>query len=278
MNKNHLITCSIVTYKNNFEVLSKAMNSFLNTSLNIKLYIIDNSPNDEIKSLCTDQRVEYIFNNKNIGFGAGHNIAIEKSIELNSDYHLVLNPDIFFTEGVIEKLVDFMEKNQDVGQVMPKILYPDGEIQYLCKLLPTPLNLIFRRFIPIKSIVSKMDRKYELRFSAYKHIMNTPYLSGCFMFFRSSTLKEIGLFDDRIFMYIEDCDLTRRIHKKYKTYFYPKVKVYHEFAKGSHKSFKLTLIGIHGAIMYFNKWGWIFDKERKAINKKVVSEVKELLK
>jgi GT2 family glycosyltransferase len=100
--------------------------------------------------------------------------------------------------------------------------------------------------------------------------MNIPYLSGCFMFFRTTALKEIGLFDERIFMYIEDADITRRMHKKYKTIFLPSVTVYHHYAKGSYKNFKLMLYNIHGAVIYFNKWGWVFDSERKRINAEVI--------
>jgi GT2 family glycosyltransferase len=102
--------------------------------------------------------------------------------------------------------------------------------------------------------------------------MNIPYLSGCFMLLRTSVLKEIGFFDERIFMYIEDADLTRRIHQRYKTVFYPDATIYHNYAKGSYKNFKLMLYNMHGAIIYFTKWGWFFDKERVRINKHVLKK------
>lgn len=104
-------------------------------------------------------------------------------------------------------------------------------------------------------------------------MMNVPYLSGCFMFLRVSVLKEVGLFDERYFMYLEDTDLSRRIHKKYKTIYYPFVHIIHEYSKGSYKNIKLLIYHIHSAIKYFNKWGWIFDKERREINTKVLREL-----
>jgi len=91
-----MITASIVTYNNPTYQLTDAINSFLNTDLHVILYIIDNSDNRNIEKLCSDSRIEYIFNNANIGFGAAHNIAIKKAIETNSKYHLILNPDVFF--------------------------------------------------------------------------------------------------------------------------------------------------------------------------------------
>jgi GT2 family glycosyltransferase len=102
-----------------------------------------------------------------------------------------------------------------------------------------------------------------------------PYLSGCFMFLRIDALKKTGIFDENIFMYGEETDLCRRLIKNnFKTIFYPKVKITHEFAKGSHKSFRLTWIGIKSAIYYFNKWGWFFDAERVRINKETLKKLK----
>ena len=72
------LTISVVTYRNDVTELMQTINSALNTKLNIRLYIIDNSPTNELESLFTDPRVEYTFNGANVGFGAGHNIAIKK--------------------------------------------------------------------------------------------------------------------------------------------------------------------------------------------------------
>jgi GT2 family glycosyltransferase len=266
----HQVTASIVTYKNNPQMLGEAISSFLRSSLNVRLYLIDNSPTDDLKSLVNDDRIEYIFNNANLGFGKAHNIAIRKAID-QSPYHLILNPDVYFDGDVIERIYRHMEGHPEVGQVMPMILYPDKKIQRLCKLLPSPTDLFLRRFFPWFPGAEARNRKYELLDSGYNRIMNIPYLSGCFMFIRTAAFKKVGLFDERIFMYIEDTDLTRRIHRHYQTIFFPDAHVYHHFNKGSYKNFKLMLYNIHGAFIYFSKWGWIFDKERKEINKKVIT-------
>jgi GT2 family glycosyltransferase len=266
----YLITASIVTYQNNREVLSQAIKSFLNTTLNIRLFLIDNSPVDSLRDLVSDPRVEYRFNNKNVGFGSAHNIAMREAINLDSKYHVILNPDISFDQGVIENLAQYLDTHPDVGQAMPKVLYPDGQIQYLCKLLPAPADLLFRRFFPWFPGAERRNNRYELKASGYNTIMNIPYLSGCFMFIRTEALKEVGLFDERIFMYIEDADLTRRIHYRYQTIFFPQVSVLHHYAKGSYKSLKLMLYNLHGAIIYFSKWGWLIDSDRKQINARVI--------
>jgi GT2 family glycosyltransferase len=265
------LTVSIVAYNNNVQHLKAAIESSLDTRLNIKLYLIDNSPQDQLRALAQYPNCEYIFNNENLGFGKAHNIALRRSLS-ESKYHLVLNPDIYFEGGVLEKIFEYMEMHADVGQLMPKILYPTGDVQHLCKLLPSPMDLFLRRFFPWFPGATERNRKYELLDSGYDKVMNIPYLSGCFMFLRNSALREVSFFDERIFMYIEDADLTRRIHQRYKTLYYPEVHVYHHYHKGSYKNFKLMLYNVHGAFIYFNKWGWIFDSERKKINKKVIHD------
>lgn len=264
------LSVSIVVYKNNLTVLWKTINSVLTSvGLELKLYIIDNSPTDEMRtSFSQKDRIEYIFMNSNRGFGAGHNHILGDSAKMGK-YHLVLNPDVEFQSGVLEALYHYMEENIDVGNVMPKIIYPNGELQYLCKLLPTPKDWIIRMFVPIRSIRKHIDDNFEMRFTDYNKEMNVPYLSGCFMFLRTSVIQEIGIFDEGIFMYGEDTDLNRRIYQKYRTMYYPEVIITHNFEKGSHKSLRLLWIHVKAAIYYLNKWGWFFDRERRKINNEV---------
>ena len=139
MNQN--ISASIVLYKSNITELSKAIECVSRSKLITKLYLVDNSPDNQLKILSGDQKIEYIFNNFNIGFGAGHNIAIKKSIESGTKYHLIMNPDISFTDEVIE-IFNYMEQNKEIGLIMPKVLSENGEIQYLPKLFPSPIDLL----------------------------------------------------------------------------------------------------------------------------------------
>lgn len=264
------LSASIVAFKTPEDILAKAISSFLSDTEESVLYIIDNSPADHLRRLATDRRVIYIFNNKNIGFGAGHNISLKQVLGC-SKYHLVLNPDVYFGTGVIRKLYDFMEENPDTGQVMPRVLYPNGKLQHLCRLLPTPQILLLRRFFNFME--SELDRRnyhHELQFSGYDKIMNVPFLSGCFMLLRTSALEKVGLFDERFFLYTEDTDLTRRIHRHYRTMYYPDVTIYHHHARGSYKDLRLTWLNVSSAIRYFNKWGWFNDPERDFFNERVL--------
>ncbi|MBS1748092.1 MAG: glycosyltransferase [Bacteroidetes bacterium] len=268
------LSISVVLYKNDGQQLQQLLNCFLPLKLSHRIYFIDNSPTDELKNLAAANAVQYIFNNKNIGYGSAHNIALRKSIN-ESLYHLVLNPDVEFNPGTIDDIFIFMEQNRDVGQLMPKVFYKNGELQKLCNPLPVPVNLIGRRFFKNSSWTKKMNDEYEMNGFDYDYILNVPNLSGCFMFLRCTSLQQSGLFDERYFMYMEDIDLCRRIHAVAKTIFYPDVSIVHGFEKESYSNNKLLCHHIVSAFRYFNKWGWIWDKQRDEFNSRLFEELEK---
>lgn len=217
--------------------------------------------------------VEYI-RHKNNGYGGGHNVALKKAYEMGSTYHLVVNPDIWFGPRVIPALVQYMDRHDDVAQMMPKVLYPNGDIQRLAKMLPTPFNMFGRLCLP-QFIIGDSNNRFEITDSGFQMTLDVPYLSGCFMFFRMSAVKAIDYFDEHFFMYAEDIDITRRLHARYKTLYYPHIPVYHRFSRASHRSLWLFWVHVTNIIMYFNKWGWFTDAERDSFNDRLQQQISE---
>ncbi len=268
-----VIAC-IVIYDTEFEEIVEMIEEFFKENINQKLVIIDNSNTGYLKDeiLKINNSIDYILS-ENVGYGNANNKTIEKYRGL-ADYFIVMNPDIFITINGLKKLIEHADTKKEFGIIMPKITYSDGEIQYLCKLLPTPWDLFLRRVFYKFSYMKKLNFNYEYRFTNYDKEVEVPVLSGCFMFCNYSNLSKENGFDDRFFMYLEDTDLSRRMFK-YGNYFYPNVTVIHKFSRASYKSLKMTKLHIISMIKYFNKWGWIFDKERKKINHKMINKNSE---
>ena len=265
------ITASIVTYKTDREELRRCLCS-LSSPLVDHIYIVDNSPEESLRNFCDEfSNVEYIYNGANLGYGAAHNVAIRKSLKRGTLYHLVLNSDVYFDSEVISRIYEFMQNNADVAQLIPDVRYPDGKRQYVCRMLPSPANLVFRRFLP-QNVIQQMDSDYLMMYSHHQQSMNVPYLQGSFMFFRNSCFEKIGLFDERFFMYPEDIDITRRMHREYRTLYWPEVSIVHAHRAASYKSKRMLFIHVWNMIKYFNKWGWIFDDERKKWNRRLVEK------
>lgn len=271
------IHASVVLYGTNPVLLESLVKAFMEDRhrLSLRLHIVDNSPHP-VKVpewILENEACKYVHVGRNLGYGGAHNLAMREAAG-DSRYLLILNPDIRFEPGTLPALYDFMQKNQDVVECMPDVLYPDGERQYLCKLLPTPIDLFARRFIPGERLQEFFAQKYELRFTGYDKPMNVPSLSGCFMMLRSSVVMQHDLyFDERYFMYLEDFDLVRRCHRVGRTMFYPGVSIVHDHQKASYRD--LHSLGIHlkSALKYFNKYGWFLDSERRKINRKTIAEL-----
>ena len=211
----------------------------------------------------------------NLGFGAGHNLGLHELRDVASEFHVMLNPDLSFDPTVLGALAEVMETRGDVGMVMPRVRYPDGMTQSHCHLLPAPIDLALRRFASpgLKRLATARLDRYALADFDRSKAAEIPFLSGCFLFVRRSVLEQIGGFDERFFLYMEDVDLCRRIGQVARVLYWPSIGITHAHQRGSYKSRNLMLAHARSAIQYFNKWGWIFDTERSRMNGAALSRM-----
>lgn len=273
-----MLTASIVVYHTAEEELHRCLQSLLACEALRHVYVVDNGSEERLRQFCARQgeRVSYRAL-PNVGYGAGHNSALREVVEEKIDaprYHLVINSDVYFAPGTLERIVEHMEGHPEVGQLIPKVYYPDGRLQHVCRMLPTPADLWLRRFMPRWMSRRRMER-YTLAFTGYDHPMNVPYHMGCFMFLRVEALREVGLFDERFFMYPEDIDLTRRMHRCRETLYFPEVSIIHAHRAESYKSRRMLRIHVVNMCRYFNKWGWLFDAERDRMNAQLMAREKQ---
>lgn len=272
-----MITASVVLFNTSPELIQTITKSYQPSAERL-LFFVDNSPaHDKNEHFVNYSDNIFIYHTgRNLGYGSAHNIAIHEAIRIHSEFHIVLNPDLSFNPQIIDSLVDYAKEHPDVVYMLPKVVDPHGEVQHLCKLLPTPSDLIFRRFFPWMPGATAKNDRYVLLDSGYDHIMNPPCLSGCFMFLRVSVIKKYELFfDEHFFMYCEDFDLMRRLHRIGKTIYYPYVQITHMHERSSYHSLKMMCHHIASAIKYFNKYGWWKDAERDRENSKILSEIKQ---
>jgi len=170
----HKLSVSIVLYKTLPTQLDRCLMSLKECSVDLKIFLIDNSPTDELRYFKDKiPGTEYINLKENPGFGVAHNRAILKSQALGFDYHLVLNADVYFFGDVLTPMLDYLESNNNVGHMMPLVRNIDGSIQHLCKLVPSPFDLMARRLPFIKKFNNKF---FELHISSYDKISFIPYL------------------------------------------------------------------------------------------------------
>jgi GT2 family glycosyltransferase len=259
-------SCCIVCYHSRPDQLERLLASITTARPGMLVYVVDNSRTDALRALAGRFGAHYRHQPDNPGYARAHNWALNAAAAAGSPYHFVLNPDVQLPLDGIGKLIAYMEAHPDVGLVAPRVHYPDGQLQPLCKLLPHPLELTVHRFFPLLHRSSGRLARYELHGSGYSQVMDVPALSGCFMLMRVETVLRAGLFDERFFLYFEDVDLSRRVGRIARTVFVPHVAVVHDYGKGSYRDWRLLWHHLVSATRYFNKWGWLRDEERDRIN------------
>lgn len=250
---NPRVTGCIVTH-NNMKTIKTTLDSLFNhlDGIDFRLYVVDNWSTDETPEFIRKNypQVCLIEPMTNNGFGAGHNLVLPM---LESDYHMIINPDIIIKSNAIKKIVDFMDEHDEVGAVSPKICFPDGREQILGKKNPKLKYLAASR-LRNEQKPSRLLREYAMLDEDLSVMREIENATGCFMVFRTKIFKQLNGFDEKYFMYFEDADISRRVNQISKLIYYPEAEIYHVWGRESKRSFKLMRIHICSMFKYFIKW------------------------
>lgn len=234
----------------------------------VELLIVDNGPGTgwkgRLEVLLSDfERKEQFISLRlfsghgNVGYGAGHNLAINQS---NSDFNLVLNPDVLLDKDAILKAMHFMSASPEVGLITPFVAGSDGSPQFLCKRYPTMFDLVLRGFAPkkIQQIFRKRLELYEMRdvCSNNHPVLDVPIVSGCFMLFYRNFWKEVGGFSKKYFMYFEDFDFSLRFAEVSRLAYVPSVRIRHLGGNAAQKGKQHILMFVRSALTFFHVHGW----------------------
>jgi GT2 family glycosyltransferase len=192
----------------------------------------------------------------NIGYGAAHNLVI---LNQESDYHLIINPDVEVVKDAFSEALDYMEQHPEVGMLSPYSEDPEGHKQYLCKRYPAVLDLFLRGFAPriIKRYFAERLQEYEMRCEMNRQALSKEVMaSGCFMFVRHTVLEDVRGFSPDFFVYFEDFDLSIRIARKSIIAYVPEVRIVHGGGNASKKGLRHILMFAKSAFIFYHIHGW----------------------
>ena len=253
------ISFIIVEYKDT-EVLQQAIDSILqhSASLLYEIIVASNSCYDAETQNAISAKYPsavFIYNQGNYGFGK----AVNQGINRSSGSHVVLiNPDAKLIDQSICNAIEFMEQSPKVGIVGPAIIDRDLNLQDSC-----------RDFISLKSLAIRFFKRAigiakgpVLEKKELQRPQEADWVSGACMLVKKEAIDQVGLLDERYFMYAEDMDWCRRFKVAgWGVVFYSGWRVEHNATRGSTSGVSLTnkLMWIHlsSIIKYFIKWSWI---------------------
>lgn len=201
-------------------------------------------------------QVRYRGLTENRGFGAGHNIAIA---ELQSNYHLILNPDAELAEDALQLGLASLQEDPGIVLVSPRVQGDDGAQEFLCKRYPSLFVLLLRPFAPrwIRRLFRRRLYRYEMRdVCSGEREADVLLASGCFMLARTAALQAVGGFNDDYFLYFEDFDLSIRLGSQGRLVFNPEVRIVHHGGYAASKGIQHVKYFIRSGITFFRTHGW----------------------
>ncbi len=217
---NHLVSIIIVTWNTAKITLKciKTIHKYLNNKLNYEIIVIDNNSTDNTKDLLSKEKIIYFHNQNNDGFAKGNNIGVKKS---HGEYLFFLNSDMEFIDDQLISMLDFYQKNPNIGLIGPMFLNTDLSPQGSVFPPQTISNAFKEFFLNIKNSYSKYVPKTKIPLKVWS-------ISGGAMLIKKDLFCKAGLWNEKYFMYYEDLDLCRSIRKIKKDIFYfPQFKVIH---------------------------------------------------
>lgn len=272
MEESKELSIIIVNYKN-YELTIKCINSVIHSlnEIDYEIIVIDNdSPNEsfeEIKdSFIQNEKVRAIKNEKNSGFGSANNLGVTLS---KGKYVLFLNPDIIVLKNAINKMMNLLKQDKEIGLLSGKLLNDDYTIQYSCRrILPLIDFLICRT--PLSKFISKKKKSeinsiYLMKDYNHNEIREVDWVMGACMLMERSFFENIGGFSEEYFMYFEDVDLCYKVKvNSKKVIYFPEAEMIHLHNQESTKKInKMTLIHLQSMFKFYYKYSFRKGKFKK---------------
>ena len=229
------------------QCLKSIYNNLNSSALKYKIVVVDNNSHDGSPDLVKEAfpDVRLIPLKKNLGYAKGVNTGI-KSIECR--YYLILNMDTTIVqEHALDKMVEYMDANPSIGLAGPKLINPNGTTQVSCCTFPKLFYPLYRRtFLRKLPKARSAIREYLMLDWDHNETMAVDWVIGTGMIVRNEAIKQVGLMDERFFMYFEDVDWCRRFwENEWKVYYISNIEIVHYYGRESAKKM--------GIISMFNR-------------------------
>jgi GT2 family glycosyltransferase len=251
-----MISIIIVNY-NAGKLLQRCLSSVYTETKNAPfgVWVVDNHSTDTsiLRVRQHFPQVNLIENKENVGFARANNQAI---LKCTGSYILLLNPDTLILENAIEKMVEFMDRNPTVGICGCKVLNKDETLQLACRRsIPTP-GVAFFRLTGLSKLFpkSKIMAKYNLTYLDPEEPQEVDAVSGAFLMIRREVVDNIGMLDERFFMYGEEMDWCLRTKKAgWTVMYYPDAEIIHHKGECSKSNSRKATFEFYRSMYLFHK-------------------------
>lgn len=224
--------------------LTSVYESLKSSNLNRKVWVVDNASTDGSAEMVRERfpQARLMANETNVGFASANNQALRamgfpSTAELHDlpRYVLLLNPDTEVLDDALTTMVRFLDDNPHAGVAGAKLLYPDGRLHHSAFAFPT-LAQAFLDFFPLhyRLLNSRLNGRYPRRLYERGEPFPIDHPLGAALMARGEAIQEVGLLDERFFIYCEEIDWCMRIKKAgWGIYCVPRAEVVHHVAEST---------------------------------------------
>ncbi len=252
------MSLSIVIVNYNTEKLLKGCLESVYASANgtpLDIWVVDNNSRDNSVSMVKSQfpGVQVLENPSNVGFSKANNMVISRS---RSEYILLLNPDTLVIGDAIERMLTFMNGHPEVGIAGCKVLNRDGTLQLACRRsIPTPKAAFFRLTgLSLLFPRSEVMARYNMTYKSPDQTHEVDAVSGAFLMIRRKVVEEIGLLDERFFMYGEELDWCLRAKRAgWAVMYHPDAQIVHYKGESTKYNSRKASYEFYRAMYLFHK-------------------------
>ncbi|MFA6254554.1 MAG: glycosyltransferase family 2 protein [Patescibacteria group bacterium] len=227
--------------------------------LEFEIIVADNASNDGTVEMIKKEftQVKLIPNSNNLGFATANNQGILKS---QGQFILALNPDTKIIKDALQKMVDFMKRNPQIGIAGCKHLNPDWTLQPSVRRFPNFFALFFI-FTKIAKIIPNIPPVYNYLAKDFDYKIAQPVdqVAGSFFMIRRQLIDEIGMFDENFFTWFEEVDLCKRAKSAgWQVWYNPETEIIHYGGQSFKKEvpWKNQITFFKSAWYYFSKHGF----------------------
>lgn len=221
---------------------------------NFEVVVVDNASHDGSPDMVEKEFPEFrlLRQTVNLGFTGGHNLAIK---ERKGRDVALLNSDTVVHPGAIKALVGFMAAHPEYGIVGPKLLNPDGSLQYSCRRFPNPVAAAFRNTILGRLFPNnRFTRDYLMQNLSHTEVTEVDWVSGAAMFIRQEVVDQVGVLDNNLFMYCEDVDLCKRAWLGgFKVVYFPQAVITHAIGTSTSQIANKMIVRFHRSMFRYYK-------------------------
>jgi len=248
------ISIIIVSY-NSKEYLPLCINSIYKSSINynFEIIVIDNNSVDGSQKLISKEfpKVILIENKKNVGFARANNQGILLG---KGRYLLLLNPDTEIIPLKINLMIDFLERNREIGIVGPRLLNSKHDTQASIRNFPTLRGEFLQNTFFDILLPSFIKSKIGDYIAIPNKPINVDWITGACMLIRKEVIDSIGVFDETFFLYYEEVDLCFRAKKNgWQVFYFPYAEIIHYGGKSTENNLVPSLIEGDKSKYYFFK-------------------------